>query len=446
LFEEVFTLVSSGEFSEEDERVRSFLLHVSHNGLSDDQVFDLSKAIARSSKSRLNLHGLPFTDVPSTGGLSGLSTLVAPLLIAISGGKVFKVSATGRPAGAIDTLQTLPGYRADLSLAEIKEFLPSASYIHILPTTDFAPADKKLIKMRRSSNAMSSPDLAIASLLAKKLCTLIPSFVLDVRVGESGNVGSDVPRATEFAKRFCRIARRCGMRARCVLTDLREWPQSPYLGRGESILGLADSLCGRLDNRTWDPLRILVSESITLADSSVSPDQAEENLTKAIAKDGIQRVAKLLERHGVQEGAFPKRIDEVRGFAEVPLRAKRTAWVHAVDLNGLKKIVMNLYTSVPHPPDGSPPWEIGLRWKLTSKEVQAGQEICSLRCRGTLLPFVEAQLGQLETEIWNCIMQGETVGERVAISNVVLGIVDEDGELRNTSVPLSSTWGTARKR
>ncbi len=177
-------------------------------------------------------------DIASTGGPGSLSTLIAPLYLRAAGCMVPKLGVPGRPAGGIDVLAQLPGYKFELSKNEILAYAWSGAGTHIS------------LRMRASRLWMPSSSaidremvdktfrvLAAASLLAKKIAVGLDLVGLDVRVASHGNFGRHFDEARDSAKLFCAAAEMGQIRAVAELTDGKQ-PYQPYLGRGEALLGL----------------------------------------------------------------------------------------------------------------------------------------------------------------------------------------------------------------
>lgn len=213
---------------------------------SDDDLALLAVTLAHSGRVLPPQPGS--CDVASTGGPSSLTTLLSPLLLRTRGFAVPKVGVPGRPAGAIDVLATLRGFRSVLSGDEFLQHLAAIGYVHAAAGADLAPLDGSLFSYRKRMHAVDSPPLAIASLLSKKIAVGLTSVVLDVRVWRGGNLGKDQEAARSHARRFNRVAALLGIDATCVLTDLESGPYQPYIGRGESLI----ALCAALD-READP-------------------------------------------------------------------------------------------------------------------------------------------------------------------------------------------------
>jgi thymidine phosphorylase len=210
----------------------------------DEDISYLANRLCDSGEILKDGSGRP-ADVPSTGGPSSLSTLLCPLQLVAGGAIVPKLGIPGRPAGGIDVMACIPGFRIHLTKSDVVRCLGSCGYAHFLGGEVFVPLDAVLFEYRRKTRAIHIPALAIASLLAKKLAMGVTSVVLDVRVASFTNFGSTWEEARGNAARFIRVARMLGIDATCFLTDAAA-PYQPFIGRGESLVGLHRILLGNL--------------------------------------------------------------------------------------------------------------------------------------------------------------------------------------------------------
>lgn len=216
------------------------------NALGIDDLFRLADALAKSGQT-LDFPEFLTADLASTGGPGSLSTLLGPLYLRSYGFQIPKLGVPGRPAGGIDVLAQLRGYRFVLSPNDIREVLARCGYAHFLAGMDCAPLDAALFRYRQKAGAQDVPALAVASILAKKIACGVKFAGLDVRVAPHGNFGGTFAEARESARLFCAVAREAGIRAVALLTDAR-MPYQPYIGRGEALLALKLVSDGRADH------------------------------------------------------------------------------------------------------------------------------------------------------------------------------------------------------
>lgn len=210
--------------------------------LSDETVAYLAAKLSQSGFVLEHLGSRITADVPSTGGPSSLSTLLCPLQLASAGAAVPKLGVPGRPAGGIDVLACIPGYKVNLDPSRVKSCLDECGYSHFLAGQNFAPLDAMLFSYRKQVGALAVGPLAIASLMAKKLAVGIRRVALDVRVAPFANFGSwDAARM--HARRFVSVSTHLGIESRCVLTDATI-PYQGFIGRGEALVALRALLQG----------------------------------------------------------------------------------------------------------------------------------------------------------------------------------------------------------
>ena len=108
-------------------------------------------------------------------------TLLTPLYLRAAGAIVPKLGVPGRPAGGIDCLGQIPGYRTELSVREILQIIDASGYAHFLAKGRMAPLDGRMFKLRQAMNAQTIPSLVAGSLLSKKLAVGVKHAGLDIR-------------------------------------------------------------------------------------------------------------------------------------------------------------------------------------------------------------------------------------------------------------------------
>ena len=227
-------------------------------------------------------------DVASTGGPASLSTLLCPLFLRTLGWKIPKLGVPGRPAGGLDVLSRIPGYRVDLSSAEVATVIDDCGYAHFAAGDQIAPLDARLFTLRQESGAQTVPALVISSVLSKKLAVGVNTVGLDVRVATHGNFGSDMPAARENAELFCRVASALKIDATCILTDASR-PYQPYIGRGEALLALFRLFSGDADHwlkRHADHCSWMASATVGLPPSPVTVDHIYEAFASNVKAQG----------------------------------------------------------------------------------------------------------------------------------------------------------------
>lgn len=294
---------------------------------TDEEIAGLATVLADSGAR------LPFrsdaADVASTGGPSSLTTLVCPVLLRALGFVVPKLGVRGRPAGGIDVLETLPGFRSELTYAEVLAALDLSGVAHAAAADTFAPLDALLFARRQATGTQQVPALVIASLLSKKLAMGVHLVGLDVRVAPHGNFGSTWEEARDNARRFCIVASMLGMRATCFLTDATR-PYQRHVGRGEAVVALDTWLDGEMDA----DLSLHIDDCWTMAESTTGVDGRATVGTLRTAFDAHLRA------QGTSVDALHLRARAVTLEPRASLVAERTGLLWC-DLGGIRDVLVD---------------------------------------------------------------------------------------------------------
>lgn len=306
-----------------------------------NEVAALARHLA-SSGEQLDWPGQVIGDVASTGGPGSLSTLVAPLALRAEGVSVVKLGVPGRPAGAIDSLATLPGYRARSSSAQVRECIARCGYAHFLADERFAPLDAALFDYRKRTKNVAIPSLAAASLLAKKVAVGVRYVGLDIRVGAHGNFGTSIDEARVNAKLFCDTARLLNIQATAFIS-VGAAPAQPWIGRGESLLALSLAV-GLLEEggpNSW--LDSHIHECRRMAQCTLAAGDMDAN------KSDVRAVLRAeLQAHLESQGSS---IELLRDRAEQLLAASRTTiasetnGIVTFDLNAIRDALVDVQNS-----------------------------------------------------------------------------------------------------
>ena len=305
--------------------------------LNADEVYRLAVTLANSGNKLTWEYEEQTADLVSTGGPSSLSTLLVPLYLRSLGFVVPKLGVPGRPAGGIDVLAQLPGYRTRVLMDEIKAIITKCGYVHFLAGEEFAPLDAKFFSYRQKQGAQNIPSLVSASLLAKKIACGIKSVGVDVRVASHGNFGRSYAEAKEAFKTFFDAAAIGGIKATGILTDGR-FPYQPYIGRGESLAALKKIFAGQAhgtlaDHR--DLCRLMAGHVAHIG--GVAPSEITENGIEAIFYEHI--VAQ-----GSSVDAFERKVESILTAHNHEVRAKDRGFL-SVDLASLRGIFRRVHSN-----------------------------------------------------------------------------------------------------
>ena len=169
-----------------DYQMSAFLMAVFFSGMTDREVSALTDCIIRSGET-VDLSSVPGmkVDKHSTGGVGDKTSLISAPLAASAGVVVPMISGRGlgHTGGTLDKLESIPGFRTDLTIEEFREQLKKHGLAFIGQTPEVTPADGKLYALRDATATVESIPLIASSIMSKKLAVGLDAVVLDVKVG-----------------------------------------------------------------------------------------------------------------------------------------------------------------------------------------------------------------------------------------------------------------------
>jgi thymidine phosphorylase len=205
-----------------DEQMSAMAMAILLNGMNRREIKDLTMAMIASGE-RLNFESLPMTttDKHSTGGVGDKITLPLAPLVAVFGVAVPQLSGRGlgHTGGTLDKLESIPGWRANLSNDEMHRQLADVGAVICAAGSGLAPADKKLYALRDVTGTVEAIPLIASSIMSKKIAEGTASLVLDVKVG-SGAFMKNLESATELARTLVQLGQDAGVNTSALLTDM----------------------------------------------------------------------------------------------------------------------------------------------------------------------------------------------------------------------------------
>ena len=230
-----------------DYQMSALAMAICVNGMDERETATLTRAMLDSGE-RLpreqSDNAPPRVDKHSTGGLGDkVSLILAPLLAAcdlhvpmISG------RGLGLSGGTLDKLESIPGFRTDLSVDESEIVLKQVGAFIVGASERIAPADRRLYALRDVTGTVESIPLITASILSKKLAANLDALVMDVKTG-SGAFMKTRQRATELARSLVRVGRQAGLATTALLTDMDQ-PLGQAVGNAIEVNESVDVLRG----------------------------------------------------------------------------------------------------------------------------------------------------------------------------------------------------------
>ena len=250
-----------------DYQMSSFLMAVYFRGMTDAETIALTELML-SSGNRLDFSdiSIPKVDKHSTGGVGDKTSIILAPLMAAMNVKVPMIAGRGlgHTGGTIDKLESIPGFRTDISAQEFKKNVRDIGFSIISQTDEIAPADKKLYSLRDVTATVESIPLIAASIMSKKLAEGIGGLVLDVKVGK-GAFMKNISDARTLARTMVNIGNSMGVKTVAVITDMNQ-PLGKTVGNGLEIKECISALRGKMSDDLKEVVLTLGSWMVYAAD------------------------------------------------------------------------------------------------------------------------------------------------------------------------------------
>lgn len=316
-----------------DYQMAALLMAVYFRGMNVDETTALTMAMMNSGEV-FDLSGIPGhkVDKHSTGGVGDKVSLILAPLVAACGVTVPMVSgrSLGHTGGTLDKLESIPGFRTDLSRPEFERNLRSVGVSIMGQTDGLCPADRKMYALRDVTATVDSIPLIAASIMSKKLAEGVDGLVLDVKTG-AGAFMSRLPRARSLARTMIRIGTRMGRKVVAVITGMSE-PLGGTVGNALEVAEAIEALKGRWRMDLEEVTLALGDEMLVLAGVARSPAQARRLMLRAL---GGGRALEVFRKMIAAQGGDPKVVDDPsllpRARHVVEVRSPASGHVRQVD-------------------------------------------------------------------------------------------------------------------
>jgi pyrimidine-nucleoside phosphorylase len=316
-----------------DYQMSALLMAIFLNGMDAEETFGLTLSMMRSGKV-MDLSFIPGTKVDkhSTGGVGDKVSLILAPMIASCGIIVPMISGRGlgHTGGTLDKLESIPGFKTNLSLKKFVRNLSEIGVSVIGQTDEIAPADKKIYALRDVTGTVNSIPLISASIMSKKLAEGTDALVFDVKLGNGAFMQKE-DEAVLLAKNLIQIANRFKKKAVALITDMNE-PLGEAAGNSIELIEAIQALKGRAPEDLMKVTFALGTCMLILGRKVKNRKEAERKLEEAIksgkALDKFKQMVKM-------QGGNPKAVDDYRLLPwakhKITVESDQTGYVKSIN-------------------------------------------------------------------------------------------------------------------
>ena len=314
--EEICYLINgfvSGEIP--DYQMSSFLMAVFFKGMTQKETLYMTNAVAKSGDmvDLSPIKGIK-VDKHSTGGVGDKTTLIVAPIVAACGVKVAKMSGRGlgHTGGTVDKLESIPGYRTNLSRDEFFRVVNETGLSVIGQSGNLTPADKKMYALRDVTATVESIPLIAVSIMSKKLAAGSDCILLDVKTG-SGAFMKTIEDSVALAKEMVKIGENAGRKTTALITDM-DTPLGNYIGNSLEVIEAVNTLNGHGPKDLTTVCLELAANMMVLAGIG-SLEECLKKASMAIEdKSALGRLIAMVEA----QGGDSKVIKDINEFEKAP--------------------------------------------------------------------------------------------------------------------------------
>jgi pyrimidine-nucleoside phosphorylase len=290
-----------------DYQMSAFLMAVYFRGMDFEETTQLTEIMLKSGK-MVDLSSIPGikVDKHSTGGVGDKISLILAPLVAACGVPVPMISGRGlgHTGGTLDKLESIPGFRTDLSLDEYRKQISEIGVVMIGQTDDLVPADRRMYALRDVTATIDSIPLIAASIMSKKLAEGADALVFDVKTGR-GAFMEKYDEAVELAKTLVTIGSKFGKHTLSLITDMSQ-PLGYAVGNWVEVVEAIECLHGRGPLDVLQLTCTLAGAMLMLGGKSITVEEGINESKKALASG--KAYTKFLELVS-RQGGDPKYIE-----------------------------------------------------------------------------------------------------------------------------------------
>lgn len=316
-----------------DYQMAAWAMAVFLRGMSLQETTDLTVAMARSG-SMLDLRDVAsvIVDKHSTGGVGDKTSLLLVPLVAAIGLPVAKMSGRGLgfSGGTIDKLESISGFRTDLTARQIREALRNVGLLITAQTQDLAPADRKLYELRDVTATVDSIPLIAASIMSKKIAAGTTHVALDVKYG-SGAFMATQTEAQHLAHLMVNIGQNIGRQMTAIISSM-EQPLGYAVGNALEVYEAIEALQEGSPPDLVELCMEVGAQLAVMAGRAPDLDAARDLLRRALVTgEAWTKFRQMVQQQGGDVSVLDAPEKLPRAPLVVPLKAMRSGYVTKIE-------------------------------------------------------------------------------------------------------------------
>lgn len=378
-----------------DSQMSAFAMAVFFRGMTDDETTALTLEMLASGLTMSHPAGPALVDKHSTGGVGDKTSLILAPLLASCGLRVPMISGRGLgpTGGTLDKLESISGFRTDLSIDELSSCVAEVGCVITGATEDIVPADRRLYALRDVTATVPSVPLITASIMSKKLAESLNALVLDVKFG-SGSFMKTREQATALAESLVRVGHLSGLTTTALITDMNQ-PLGRMCGNAVEVAEALDVLGGGGPPDVRG-LTIALGVELLCAVSDIHKESAADLL---VAKLDSGEALQVFERMVAAQGGrleMPRTVGRERR-----LTAERDGFIIGIDTEAIGHAIIELGGGRRKPGDRIDS-SVGIELRVRIGDaVSQGEEIARI--------FSSSDTDSITTQVSQAICIGDSV-------------------------------------
>lgn len=321
----------------DDAQMSALLMAICINNMTYEEIFNLTDIFLNSGET-LDLSSIDKTKVDkhSTGGIGDKTTLVLVPLVASTGVPVAKMSgrSLGFTGGTIDKLESIPGFKTDLSLESFINQVKEVGCAIVSQTGNLVPADKKVYALRDVTGTVESLPLIASSIMSKKLASGVDKIVIDLKVGD-GALVKNLSDAKVLGEIMVEIGKHYNREVVCVVTNMNE-PLGSAIGNTLEVMEAIETLQGKGPEDLRKVVLTLGSYMVSMAKGISYRDASEELIENLRNGKAYNKFVEMVEKQGGNLnnlGTTPK---------VYSIKSKKTGFIKEIKAQKLGELVRSI--------------------------------------------------------------------------------------------------------